>query len=87
MRLAGRSGWESTIAAPGANLLRAVRGGVRLCYDGKVFEDASAEQARAILAAAHCVTQQTIDPADPRSGRGEGVVVAAGRLLLAPPWR
>ncbi|QYL28791.1 hypothetical protein TM48_03170 [Mycobacterium shottsii] len=84
MRLARRSGWESTIAAPGANLLRAVRGGVRLCYDGKVFEDASAEQARAILAAAHCVTQQTIDPADPRSGRGEGVVVAAGRLLFRP---
>jgi hypothetical protein len=49
-----------------------------------VFEGASQEQVLAVLAAAHGVVQQTLDPGDPRSGRGDGVVVAAGRLLFAP---
>jgi hypothetical protein len=49
-----------------------------------VFEGATTEQALAVLAAAHRVVQQVLDPADPRSGRGDGVVVAAGRLLFTP---
>jgi hypothetical protein len=49
-----------------------------------VFEGATAEQAYAILAAAHRVVQHVANPADPRSGRGDGVVVAAGRLLFRP---
>lgn len=49
-----------------------------------MFEDATHEQACAILAAAHRVVRHATDPADPRSGRGDGVVVAAGRLLFRP---
>jgi hypothetical protein len=49
-----------------------------------MFEGASAEQAHAILAAANRVVQQVPAPGDPRSGRGDGVVVAAGRLLFHP---
>jgi len=49
-----------------------------------MFEGASSEQARAILAAARQVVQLEPDPMDPRSGRGNGVVVAAGRLLFRP---
>lgn len=49
-----------------------------------MFEDATDEQACAILAAAHRVVQHVCDAADPRSGRGDGVVVAAGRLLFRP---
>lgn len=50
-----------------------------------MFEGAAAEQAHAILAAAHRVVQLVHDGADPRSGRGDGVVIAAGRLLFTPP--
>jgi hypothetical protein len=49
-----------------------------------VFEGATTEQAHAVLAAAHQVVQAVTDPADPRSGRGDGVVIAAGRLLFTP---
>lgn len=49
-----------------------------------MFEGATGEQAAAILAAAHQVVQAVSDPDDPRSGRGDGLVVAAGRLLFTP---
>lgn len=49
-----------------------------------MFEGATAEQARAILAAAYTVVQHAVDPDDPRSGRGDGVVLAASRLLFTP---
>ena len=49
-----------------------------------MFEGANAEQAHAVLAAAHRVVNDRANPDDPRSGRGDGVVVAAGRLLFAP---
>jgi hypothetical protein len=49
-----------------------------------VFEGATTEQAHAILAAAHRVVEVVHDDADPRSGRGDGVVIAAGRLLFTP---
>jgi hypothetical protein len=49
-----------------------------------MFEGATSEQALAILAAARQVVQLIHDPMDPRSGRGNGVVVAAGRLLFRP---
>ncbi|WP_205873087.1 hypothetical protein [Mycobacterium camsae] len=49
-----------------------------------MFEDANQEQALGILAAAHRVVRHVRDPDDPRSGRGDGVVVAAGRLLFRP---
>lgn len=49
-----------------------------------MFEGATAEQAHAVLAAAHHVVQAMPDDTDSRSGRGEGVVVAAGRLLFTP---
>lgn len=52
---------------------------------GSMFEGATDEQAHAVLAAAHQVVQAVPDPADPRSGRGDGIVVAAGRLLFSPP--
>jgi hypothetical protein len=50
-----------------------------------VFESATAEQAHVILAAAHRVVQRVPVPGDGRSGRGDGVVVAAGQLLFRPP--
>jgi hypothetical protein len=50
-----------------------------------VFESATEDQAYAILAAAHQVVQQVLVTSDPRSDRGNGLVVAAGRLLFAPP--
>lgn len=49
-----------------------------------MFTGASDEQVHAILAAAHRVTQAVRNPADPRSGRGDGIVVAAGRILFTP---
>lgn len=49
-----------------------------------MFEVATNEQALAILSAARRVVQLVPDPMDPRSGRGDGVVVAAGRLLFRP---
>ena len=49
-----------------------------------MFEQATSEQAHAILAAAHRVVQHIGNPADPRSGRGDGVVLAAGQLLFRP---
>jgi hypothetical protein len=49
-----------------------------------MFLDASAEQAHAVLAAAHRVVQEHPDPEDPRGGRGHAIVVAAGRLLFTP---
>jgi hypothetical protein len=49
-----------------------------------MFESATDEQAYAILAAAHQVVQQVPVTTDPRSDRGNGVVVAAGRLLFTP---
>jgi hypothetical protein len=49
-----------------------------------MFSGASDEQVHAILAAAHRVTQAVRNPADPRSGRGDGIVVAAGRILFTP---
>lgn len=49
-----------------------------------MFEGATQDQVLAILAAAHGVVQRTLDPDDPRSGRGDGIVVAAGRLLFTP---
>lgn len=49
-----------------------------------MFETASTEQALAILAAARGVVQLAAVPGDPRSGRGDGVVIAAGRLLFRP---
>jgi hypothetical protein len=49
-----------------------------------VFDAATPEQGHAILAAAHRVVQQVGIPGDPRSGRGDGVVAAAGRLLFRP---
>lgn len=50
-----------------------------------MFEGATAEQAYAVLAAAHRVVQTVPDVDDPRSGRGDGLVLAAGRLLFSPP--
>lgn len=50
-----------------------------------MFEGATGEQANAILAAAHQVVQSIPVSTDPRSGRGDGVVIAAGRLLFTPP--
>lgn len=49
-----------------------------------MFDGATTDQAHAILAAAHRVVQTSTDPDDPRSGRGTGVVIAAGRLLFTP---
>lgn len=49
-----------------------------------MFETATSAQALAILAAARQVVQLVADPMDLRSGRGDGVVVAAGRLLFRP---
>jgi hypothetical protein len=49
-----------------------------------MFEGATLDQAHAVLAAAHQVVQQVPDASDPRSGRGDGVVVAAGRILFTP---
>ncbi|ULE35695.1 hypothetical protein K3G64_12950 [Mycobacterium sp. IDR2000157661] len=50
-----------------------------------MLESATESQAYAILAAAHDVVQRVPVTTDPRSGRGDGVVVAAGRLLFTPP--
>jgi hypothetical protein len=49
-----------------------------------MFEGATAEQSHAVLAAAHQVVQLVRDPSDPRSGRGDGMVIAAGRILFTP---
>ncbi|MHA7653595.1 hypothetical protein ACX9NE_27865 [Mycobacterium sp. ML4] len=53
-------------------------------YELAVFEEATPAQAHAILAAAHRVVQHITDPTDPRSGRGDGLVVAAGLMLFRP---
>lgn len=53
-------------------------------YVERMFEGATTEQVHAILAAANQVVQKVGDADDPRSGRGAGVVVAAGRLLFTP---
>jgi hypothetical protein len=50
-----------------------------------VFEGASTEQVYAVLAAAHRVVQHVRVDSDPRSGRGDGIVVAAGKLMFQPP--
>ncbi len=49
-----------------------------------VFEGATGEQAHAILSAARQVVPTMPDETDPRSGRGDGLVVAAARLLFTP---
>ena len=49
-----------------------------------MFEQATTEQAHAVLAAAHRVVRTGPPADDPRSGRGDGVVIAAGRLLFTP---
>lgn len=49
------------------------------------FEGATGEQAYAILAAANQVVQSIPVSTDLRSGRGDGVVIAAGRALFTPP--
>jgi hypothetical protein len=49
-----------------------------------VFEGATTEQVHAILSAAHRVVQLVPVAGDPRSGRGDALVVAAGRLMFSP---
>jgi hypothetical protein len=49
-----------------------------------MFETATADQAHAILAAAHQVVRLVPSDTDPRVGRGDGVVTAAGLLLFQP---
>ncbi len=49
-----------------------------------MFEGATTEQVYAILSAAHRVVQLVPVAGDPRSGRGDALVVAAGRLMFTP---
>lgn len=50
-----------------------------------MFEQATSEQALAVLGAARAVVDHVPDPDDPRVGRGEALLVAAGALLFEPP--